>query len=684
MKTSEEVSKEDLKAMMQLVPVEEVYVEALQVKHPIIDWEIYTEGQRIYWKIIMLGGSTTVYQFFVDMLKHFDREDLNQLWTLVKETLSIRQAIGDKEKELWVELKRLYKPDVEDQLWTQTQALMYDPVEWRLYDTCGVHHVLSRDQEIFISTRSLTVQDKEMIEGILSISAFDSGNLIADGASKIEHSNPTLAKIPILDTGKFEQWKFKIQQYLQNEHYALWEVIELRDSYEAPQDDAVTGTASEGSSKKREGQLQLLLKIYIKGGMMTGQELWVAILNTFGGNEATKKAKKNQLKQQYGNFKAECSKTLEQTFNRLQAIISHLEFMDVEIKQDDLNQKFLTSLAPEWLMYTIMWRNRSDLDTMSLDDVHNHLKVYEPEVQKKSESNSQNMAFISLAKNSSRNGEVNTATSQSNGSQIKYDDINQIDEDDIKEIDIKWNMALMSMRADKFWKKTRKKISIQEVLTISVPTGSGLVSTTSPIFTAASVATPYARRKDGLDRGNEQIAKHLYAYEQAAAELTIRERIEQIIKLVKYQDHHSKILKYQAQQRKPLSKKQQKEFYMSVLKSHAGWKTKHFKGMSLEEIKEKFIPVWKQIEDFVPMAFKEEGERFKRKGLMLEHSNAKKMKTSEEVSEEDLKVMMQLVPVEEVSVEALQVKHPIIDWEIYTEGQRIYWKIIRLGGSTAV
>nr|GFC79779.1 ribonuclease H-like domain-containing protein [Tanacetum cinerariifolium] len=49
----------------------------------------------------------------------------------------------------------------------------------------------------------------------------------------------------------------------------------------------------------------------------------------------------------------------------LQAIMSHLEFMDVEIKQDDLNQKFLTSLAPEWVMYTIVWRNRDDLDTMS-------------------------------------------------------------------------------------------------------------------------------------------------------------------------------------------------------------------------------------------------------------------------------------------------------------------------------
>nr|GEZ31507.1 hypothetical protein [Tanacetum cinerariifolium] len=100
-----------------------------KVKQPIINWEIHTEGQRSYWKIIRLGGSTTSYQFFVDMLKHFDREDLNQLWALVKETLKIKQAISDKEKELWVQLKRLYEPDVEDQLWTQTQALMHDPVE---------------------------------------------------------------------------------------------------------------------------------------------------------------------------------------------------------------------------------------------------------------------------------------------------------------------------------------------------------------------------------------------------------------------------------------------------------------------------------------------------------------------------------------------------------------------------
>nr|GFB61025.1 hypothetical protein [Tanacetum cinerariifolium] len=122
--------------------------------------------------------------------------------------------------------------------------------------------------------------------------------------------------------------------------------------------------------------------------------------------------------------------------------------MNVEIKQDDLNQKFLTSLAPEWLMHTIVWRNRSDLDTMSLDDLYNHLKVYESKVQKKSEPNSHNMAFIFSAKHSRGNEDVTTASVSTASTNIPTASTN-IDEDDMEEMDIKWNMALLSMRADK-------------------------------------------------------------------------------------------------------------------------------------------------------------------------------------------------------------------------------------------
>nr|GEW00349.1 synaptobrevin, longin-like domain protein [Tanacetum cinerariifolium] len=106
---------------------------------------------------------------------------------------------------------------------------------------------------------------------------------------------------------------------------------------------------------------------------------------------------------------------------------------------------------------------------------------------------------------------------------------------------------------------------------------------------------------EGPDRNNEVIEKHLREYEQAAVDLSVGEKLDLISELVKYQDHRVKILKYQAQQSKPLSKKEKREFYMSVLRSHARWKTKHFRGMTLEKIKEKFIPVWKELEDFVPM-----------------------------------------------------------------------------------
>nr|GFB23797.1 hypothetical protein [Tanacetum cinerariifolium] len=106
--------------MLQLIPIEEVYVEPIQVKHSIINW------------------------------KHLDMEDLNQLWILVKEYLSIRPASSDKEIELWVELKRLHEPDSEDQLWVQTQNFMHAPIEWKLYDLCGVHQVTAKDKEIFM------------------------------------------------------------------------------------------------------------------------------------------------------------------------------------------------------------------------------------------------------------------------------------------------------------------------------------------------------------------------------------------------------------------------------------------------------------------------------------------------------------------------------------------------------
>nr|GFB73900.1 hypothetical protein [Tanacetum cinerariifolium] len=198
---------------------------------------------------------------------------------------------------------------------------------------------------------------------------------------------------------------------------------------------------------------------------------------------------------------------------------------------------------------------------------------------------------------------------------------------------------------------------------------------------------------DSLDKSNETVAKYLQEYQQFASDLSLEKKIELISDLVKYQDHYKKVYKFQSQQRKPMSKKQKREYYMAVIKSYLGWRFKDFKGMSFEDIEAKFTQIWKRIEDFTPMGSKEEAKRAKRQGIILEKEQVKKQKLSEEapeskspteeVSEDRIKEMMQLVPVEDVYVQALQVKHPIIDWKVHSEGERNYWQIIRLGGSTA-
>nr|GEV02624.1 hypothetical protein [Tanacetum cinerariifolium] len=164
----------------------------------------------------------------------------------------------------------------------------------------------------------------------------------------------------------------------------------------------------------------------------------------------------------------------------------------------------------------------------------------------------------------------------------------------------------------------------------------------------------------------EQVAR-----DAEIARIHAEERIELISDLVRFQDNYAKVHKFQAQQRKPWSKKQKKDYYMAVMRSNLGWKVKDFRGMTFEEIEEKFTTVWKKLEDFIPMGSKEKAERLKRKGLSLEQESVKKLKTSKEVPEEakspdevleeKVKEMMQLVPIEEVYVESLQVKHPIID-----------------------
>ncbi|GJW08275.1 hypothetical protein Tco_1570698 [Tanacetum coccineum] len=113
-----------------------------------------------------------------------------------------------------------------------------------------------------------------------------------------------------------------------------------------------------------------------------------AIEKRFGGNAATKKTQRNLLKQQYENFTALSSEMLDQTFDRLQKQVSQLELLNEKLSQEDVNQKLLRSLSLEWNTHVVVWRNKAKLETMSMDDLYNNLKVYEPEVKGMSSSSS--------------------------------------------------------------------------------------------------------------------------------------------------------------------------------------------------------------------------------------------------------------------------------------------------------
>ncbi|GJU12524.1 ribonuclease H-like domain-containing protein [Tanacetum coccineum] len=183
----------------------------------------------------------------------------------------------------------------------------------------------------------------------------------------------------------------------------------------------------------------------------------------------------------------------------LQAIEkSQLEIHGETISQEDVNQKFLRSLSPEWNTHTIMWRNKLEIDTLSMDDLYNNLKIYEPEVKGTSSSstNTQNVAFVSSNSTSSTNGAVNTAhgaknantqatavnsttidnlsdvvicaffASQPNSPQLDNEDLQQIYPDDLEEMDLRWQMAMLTIRARRFFKNTGRKFSVNGTETI--------------------------------------------------------------------------------------------------------------------------------------------------------------------------------------------------------------------------
>ncbi|GJT23151.1 ribonuclease H-like domain-containing protein [Tanacetum coccineum] len=332
------------------------------------------------------------------------------------------------------------------------------------------------------SQKSKTKPEKELI--LLMVKAADLE--ISMHGDYYGMLNNVLAKLLMLKLEEYEMWKIRIKQYFQIQDYALWEVIENKNSWvpipvTAPESGPSTALKMTVPSTAKE-------KICKKNDSM-----FVAIKARFGGNAATKKTQKALLKQQYENFNASSSESLDSIFNRLQKLVSRLAILGVVTPPEDLNVKFLRSLPSEWDTHVVVWMNKPDFDTMGLDDLYNNFKIVEQKVKRSAGANNddKNLAFLTASGASSINNintvnpEVSTGTTKVNtasteistasfsdatvyaflstqpqGSQLVHEDLEQLHDDDLEEMDLKWNMALLSMRARKFYQRTGRKIII--------------------------------------------------------------------------------------------------------------------------------------------------------------------------------------------------------------------------------
>nr|GEV98994.1 hypothetical protein [Tanacetum cinerariifolium] len=325
---------------------------------------------------------------------------------LVKVRYGSTMPEGDHEKVLWNDLKVMFDPHVEDEVWKIQQR--YNVVTWTLFNSCGVHCLSLQSGHIYRKYGRGIVMDAPTIP----VTAEE--NL----------GDPIDIKVDII-------------------HLELVAAVAF-----------------------------LAATILKFNSIKDAKKLLEAVENRFCRNAATKKTQKNLLMQQYENLTASSLEMLDQTFDRLQKLNTH----------------------------AVVWRNKNDLDKMSMDDLYNNLKVYEPEVKGMSSASSstQNMAFVSSLNNNNSSineavnagqavntvNEVSTAStqvkvayftnidnlsddviclffaSQPNSPQLVHEDLEQIHPYDIEETDLRWQMAMFTMRARRFLKKTGRKLTV--------------------------------------------------------------------------------------------------------------------------------------------------------------------------------------------------------------------------------
>nr|GEU83416.1 ribonuclease H-like domain-containing protein [Tanacetum cinerariifolium] len=260
------------------------------------------------------------------------------------------------------------------------------------------------------------------------------------------------SKVPMLKLGEFELWRMRIEQYIQMMDYALWDIIKNGNSILKMQtvNNVKTvippTTAEEKLQKRNEVKERSILMTRLPNEhqlkfnlFKDAKTLPAAIEKRFGGNDSTKKTQRNLLKQQYENFSESSFESLDQTFDKLQKLVSQLELLSEVISQEDINKKFLRSLPSEWnitntqnMAFVSSSSNNSNssngVNTAQRVNTTNGVNTASSQVNAAGSLNIDNLSDVVIC---------SFLASQPNSTHLVNEDLEHIHVDDLEEMDLK-------------------------------------------------------------------------------------------------------------------------------------------------------------------------------------------------------------------------------------------------------
>ncbi|GJR58904.1 hypothetical protein Tco_1501066 [Tanacetum coccineum] len=163
-----------LKQCMEIIldDGDDVTIEAtsLSTKSPtIVDYKIYKEGKKIYLQIIIADGNSQMYLTFGKMLKNFDREDLEVLWSIVKARFKKTEPVNYMDTFLHLNLKTMFEHHLEDNniLYYLLVEKMYLLIKHTLHQMFN-DVKLQVDYECEMAFELLRLVKKQLKEGYVS------------------------------------------------------------------------------------------------------------------------------------------------------------------------------------------------------------------------------------------------------------------------------------------------------------------------------------------------------------------------------------------------------------------------------------------------------------------------------------------------------------------------------------